>query len=98
MMADTPGITHTGSRNDHLRPGIKVDGLGFITGDCHLQAWELNGVDAALYQFSGFFIVAPQQVLLKNMSSLHCQRTIHIYLKIAMSCHHMIQLDLTQEE
>ena len=96
MMLDTSGITHTAGRNDNLRFLVKVDHLGFISGNCCLQSRKTNWIDTSIYQIKRIF-VKVFHLLHKNTGSLNCQRTVHVYLKIIVSVDQLIFLDLTDK-
>ena len=50
MVADPPGLTHAGSRYDHLRPLDKVDLLGILAARRNLQPREHQRVDPGIDQ------------------------------------------------
>ena len=97
MMADTSRITHTGSGNDDLGGLVKIDGLGFLTGDGQLQSRKCNGVDALFHIFHSLVIKALITILLKYTGGLHRHGTVHIHREILMSFDQTSHLDFPQE-
>ena len=96
-MADTPRLTHAGSGNDHLRFAVKVDHLGFFTGNGTLQPRERDRVDPLLHQRHRLFIKTGFNIPVEDLRSVHSQRTVYIYREIRMVFYHFIRLDLAQE-
>ena len=97
MMLDTPRLTHTAGRQDHLRLHVKIDLPGIVT--CHggLQPRKTDGVDSFVYQLHGFLIKIVIHVLHEDTGRFNRQRTVHINLKILMSPDQMTLLDLSDK-
>ena len=98
MMPDTAGLTHAGGGDDHLRFIVKVDGLGFVTGDRKLQSRKRNGIDIRLHQLQCLTGKTVQTIVLENTRCLHGQRGIDEYGEILMPFHQSFHLDLSKVE
>ena len=84
MMFDTTGFAHTGSRDDHLWCGVKVDGFRLIAGDGQMEIRKTDGADTRLDQCHSFFVKTGLKILIKNGCSLYSKRTVHVYRKIKL--------------
>ena len=97
MVSDTSGLTHTGGRDDHLGRIVKIDILGFFTGDGKLQSAEGDGVDSLPNHLHGLLIKALIPVPVEDLRGFHSQRTVHIDREILMPVHQLLYLDLAEK-
>ena len=93
MVADAPGVAHTGGGNDDLGGGVCVQRPGLVCAFCDAQPRELKQ-SAALKGLDGLLIQIAVEVAGEDSGGLARQGRVHVDLKVRYAFHKALLLDL----